>query len=40
VTFNYTMRDVNATSFAAGAGPNANLDGIEDRYGIQLTTIF
>jgi hypothetical protein len=40
VTFNYAMRDVTAPNFAAGAGPNANLDGIGDRYSLQLTTIF
>lgn len=40
VTFNYALRDVNAPNFAAGAGPNANLDGIDDRYGVQLTAIF
>jgi hypothetical protein len=39
-TFNYAMRDVNAPNFGAGAGPNANLDGIADRYSLQLTTIF
>jgi len=39
-TFNYAMRDVNAPNFGTGAGPNANLDGIGDRYSLQLTTIF
>ena len=40
VTLNYALRDVTAPNFAAGAGPNANLDGIHDRYGIQLTAVF
>ena len=40
VAFNYATRDINAKNFATGAGPNANLDGIKDRYGIQLTAIF
>lgn len=44
VTLNYATRDIEAVNFdpsGAGAGnPNANLKGIEDRYGIQLTAIF
>jgi len=40
ITVNYTARDVEAVNFGTGAGPNANLDGIKDRYGIQLTAIF
>lgn len=40
VTANYAIREVNAPNFGPGAGPNANLDGIDDRYGIQLTAIF
>ncbi len=40
VTFNYAARDVNAPNFGTGAGPNVNLEGIKDRYGIQVTAIF
>ncbi len=40
VTFNYATRDISAKNFAPGAGPNANLDGIKDRYGVQLTAVF
>lgn len=40
LTVNVTDRDVEATAFASGAGPNANLDGIDKRYAIQLTHIF
>jgi len=44
VTMNYTTREVEAINFntdGTGAGnPNANLRGIEDRWGIQLTAIF
>jgi hypothetical protein len=44
LTLNYTTREVEAVNFntdGTGVGnPNANLRGIEDRYGIQLTAIF
>lgn len=45
LTLNYTARDVEAPNFGpAGtppaANPNNNLEGIKDRYGIQLTAIF
>ncbi len=40
VAFNYATRDISAKNFAPGAGPNANLDGIKDRYAIQLTAVF
>ncbi len=45
LTLNYTARDVEAPDFGpAGtppaANPNNNLDGIENRYGIQLTAIY
>jgi hypothetical protein len=33
-------RDYNAPDFSSGAGPNANLDGVNMRYGVQLTHIF
>ena len=44
LTMNFTTREVEAVNFntdGTGAGnPNANLRGIEDRYALQLTTIF
>ena len=33
-------RNFEAVDFAAGAGPNANLDGVDRRYAVQLTHIF
>lgn len=39
-TFNYAIRDINAPNFGTGAGPNANLDGIKNRYGVQITAIY
>jgi len=33
-------RDFNAVDFDSGAGPNANLDGVNMRYAVQLTHIF
>ncbi|OGI37268.1 MAG: hypothetical protein A2140_04695 [Candidatus Muproteobacteria bacterium RBG_16_62_13] len=47
LTFNYAVRDITAinygpagTSGAPGSNPNDNLDGIKNRYGVQLTAIF
>ncbi len=40
VAVNYEIRSANAPNFPAGAGPNANVDGIDDRFGIQLTGIW
>ncbi len=40
LTINYAMRDFNAVNFGSGAGPNANLDGVDSRFAIQLTHIF
>lgn len=40
LTLNYEMHSAEAINFAAGAGPNANLDGVGDRTAIQLTHIF
>jgi hypothetical protein len=45
VAFNYAIRDINAPNFGpAGtppaANPNNNLDGINNRYGVQLTAVF
>jgi len=40
LTFNYATRDISAKNYGPLAGPNANLDGIKNRYGIQLTAIF
>ncbi len=33
-------RDFTAVDFPAGAGPNANLDGVDTRYAVQVTHIF
>ena len=33
-------RDFTAVDFPAGAGPNANLDGVDKRYAVQVTHIF
>lgn len=38
--FNYEMRSADAPNFPAGAGPNGNLAGIDDRIGIQITAIW
>ncbi len=38
--FNYEIRSANAPNFGPGAGPNANLDGIDDRIGVQITAIW
>lgn len=40
IAFNYEISDANAPNFGAGAGPNANLDGISDRFSVQVTGIF
>jgi hypothetical protein len=40
VAINYEFRSGNAPNFPAGAGPNANLDGIENRLAIQITGIW
>jgi len=40
VTVNYAFRDVEAVDFGSGAGPNANLDGIDDIFAVQVTHIF
>ena len=37
---NYEKSDAEAVNFAGGAGPNANLDGVDDRIAIQFTAIF
>jgi hypothetical protein len=37
---NYEKSDAEATQFAGGAGPNGNLDGVDDRIAIQFTAIF
>lgn len=39
-TLNWALRDFEAVTFATGAGPNGNLDGVDDRVAIQLTHIF
>ncbi len=38
--FNIEERDFRAINFADGVGANANLDGVDTRYSIQLTSIF
>ena len=40
VAFNYLFRDVETADFAAGVGPNAQMDGIGDRLALQVTAIF
>ena len=40
LVINYAMRDFSAPEFGSGAGPNANLDGVDNRLAIQLTHIF
>ena len=40
VALNYEFREGNAVNFPAGAGPNANVGGIDDRIGIQITAIW
>ncbi|MDX2425243.1 MAG: porin [Cycloclasticus sp.] len=40
VAVNYEKSDAEATKFAGGAGPNAQLDGVDDRIAIQVTAIF
>ena len=40
VAVNYEFNEAEAVNFGAGAGPNANLDGIDDRIAVQVTAIF
>jgi hypothetical protein len=40
VALNYEVTDANAPNFGAGAGPNANLDGIDSRIALQVTAIY
>jgi len=37
---NYEARSGNAPNFPAGAGPNGNVDGIDDRIALQITAIW
>ncbi len=39
-TFNYAFRDVETPDFDEGAGPNAQMDGIDNRLALQVTAIF
>ncbi len=39
-TLNWQMRDFEAIDFASGAGPNGNLDGVDDLFSVQVTAIF
>ena len=38
--FNYEFRSANAPNFGTLLGPNANLDGIDNRIGVQVTAIW
>jgi hypothetical protein len=40
VAFNYLFRDVQTPDFDTGVGPNAQMDGIDDRLALQVTAIF
>ena len=40
IAVNYEMRNGNAPDFPSGAGPNANVDGIDNRLAIQVTGIW
>ena len=40
LTANYAFRDYEAINFPSGAGPNAQLDGVDGRASIQLSHIF
>ena len=40
IALNYEIREGNAPNFGPGAGPNANVDGIDDRIGLQVTAIW
>ena len=40
VAINYEIRSANAPNFAAGAGPNNNLDGVGDVLSLQITSFF
>lgn len=40
LAINYEIREGNAPNFGAGAGPNANVDGIDNRIAVQITAIW
>ncbi len=41
IAFNYEIREAEAINFPqTGMNPNANLKGVDDRYGVQVTAIF
>ena len=40
IALNYEFRNAKAPNFAAGAGPNGNLDGIGNRLAVQITGIW
>ncbi len=40
LTLNISKNEAEAVTFASGAGPNSNLDGVDNRYALQLTHIF
>ena len=39
-TLNYAFRNVETPDFASGAGPNAQMDGIDNRLALQVTAVF
>jgi hypothetical protein len=40
IAINYEKNDDEAINFGPGAGPNANLDGFDDRIAVQVTAIY
>lgn len=40
IALNYEIREGNAPNFGAGAGPNGNVDGIDNRIALQITAIW
>jgi len=40
VTLNYAFNKAEAVDFGSGAGPNGNLDGVDDRVSLQVTSIY
>ena len=40
IAVNYEMREGDAINFPAGAGPNANVGGIDDVLAVQVTGIW
>jgi hypothetical protein len=40
IAVNYEFRDANAVNFPSGAGPNAQVGGIDSRIAVQVTGIW